>query len=342
MKSAPMLAPCTVGIRRILFSLVLMWVLVGCESTPKVGNNQLGLPPEFARHWPDLNGLYFGKGQGFTEGEAIQAALIAVASRIRVEISSDLRSEITAQKRDGDERVHEHFTHASRQQVQPIEIKFYEIVFLERMGNQTFVIVSVDIGAMRASAKRSATELLERGNLLLRELSSAIDCEILAFNRNNRIFLNEVHGFIQELRTLGEYQAATSLINLAASLTRAETQGKANVGFNVVGNMTPAVHQHLVTAFRSAGYGLTADATRCLTIKLNSNHSVQQRDGNWHNRLQMSILVEQTSGTIWLQEERAFNGFSRLNQQSAKAQAENLMLRYIQESLIDRITGNQH
>ena len=202
---------------RYLLYLVLIFIFTGClgGSKPEPVNY-----PNWYFNPPKSDSMYlYGKGEGLSEKEAVDAGLNRIASTLSVSVESSFESQKNIYQAGGREEYSRNVSNNIKSNVAKITFNNYELFNMARVGNKTIVVVKVDREKLFAgkkkeydSSKRKISDLhklsknksiIEKLNKL-KEVNKASDKAVsLAFLLNT---LKDSYKIERDLKTFEGYK----------------------------------------------------------------------------------------------------------------------------------------
>lgn len=328
-----------VGFSYLLSLSLVLLLSSGCvhSAVPEV----VALPDAYTRQWPEAEGLIYGKGVGFTEAEAVQAGLLAIASRLMVEVQGELQTQTHALRRGGEESIHESTTQYSRQQVKPLQIRDYGIAYSGQVGRNTYVVVSANIGAMRQSALADWGH--ERGGVeqVVTALLGSTGSDYHRLAAQVTLRARRLEALEAQLWQLGLMDAVAEVRVQKEALDAADTAARARLGIVIEGAVPEAVRRALAGVFKARGFGIGESATGSWRLVVKAEATPLRTATHWQSRLEVDYRLETTAGVPIFEEQRVFNGFSRVDARAARENAEAQWLAHAEAALVEKVLGAQ-
>lgn len=138
-------------VKNSLISLVMLFVLAGCMSSPSKPSNvssqaaqakpELMVPPDNQAH-------FYSQGFGESEQAAQKDALARIATRISVSVQSQTETNLAVTMRDGDEQVEQDFRNQVLTQTKAIDFVGVSLLDQQKNAGQIEVVVSVNRPAL--------------------------------------------------------------------------------------------------------------------------------------------------------------------------------------------------
>ncbi|MBE0492810.1 MAG: LPP20 family lipoprotein [Thiomicrospira sp.] len=138
-------------VKNSLISLVVLFGLVGCASSPSKppsSASQTAQPKPELMVPPDNQAHFYAQGFGESEQSAQQDALARIATRISVSVQSQTETNLSVTMRDGDEQVEQDFRNRVLTQTKAIDFVGVSLLDQQRNAGQVEVVVSVNRQAL--------------------------------------------------------------------------------------------------------------------------------------------------------------------------------------------------